>query len=186
MTDGIVEAVEPVAVGAIKGTPALHSAAANTTSLLARCRADTVVAASSTASSALRTAAAPSQAAIASSAATHARRIDSRCCGASATIGSARLSNVAAAPDSGTPLGAVGAALDGSSLSALREKLSETQHRAANILANLHLPHLPTRNEVLGRAMAMYARTPSIDDIVDQAHALILDAIGARLRLAPA
>jgi hypothetical protein len=28
----------------------------------------------------------------------------------------------------------------------------------------------------------MFARTPSIDDIVDQAHALILDAIGARLR----
>ena len=81
---------------------------------------------------------------------------------------------------------AVGAALDGSSLSALREKLSETQHRAANILASLHLPHLPTRNEVLGRATAMFARTPSIDDIVDQAHALILDAIGARLRLAPA
>ena len=76
---------------------------------------------------------------------------------------------------------AIGAALDGSSLSALREKLSETQHRAANVLASLHLPHLPTRNEVLGRAMAMFARTPSTDDIVDQAHALILDAIGARL-----
>jgi hypothetical protein len=45
-------------------------------------------------------------------------------------------------------------------------------------LANL--PHLPTRNEVLSRATAMFARTPSID-IVDQAHALILDAIGARL-----
>ena len=76
---------------------------------------------------------------------------------------------------------AIGVALDGSSLSALREKLSETQHRAANVLTSLHLPHLPTRNEVLGRAMAMFARTPSIDDIVDQAHALILDAIGARL-----
>jgi stearoyl-CoA desaturase (Delta-9 desaturase) len=76
---------------------------------------------------------------------------------------------------------AIGSALDGSSLSALREKLSETQHRAANVLANLHLPHLPTRNEVLSRATAMFARTPSIDDIVDQAHALLLDAIGARL-----
>jgi stearoyl-CoA desaturase (delta-9 desaturase) len=76
---------------------------------------------------------------------------------------------------------AIGAALDGSSLSALREKLSETQQRAANVLASLHLPHLPTRNEVLDRATAMFARTPSVDDIVDQAHALILDAIGARL-----
>jgi hypothetical protein len=27
----------------------------------------------------------------------------------------------------------------------------------------------------------MFARTPSIDDIVDQAHRVILDAIGARL-----
>jgi stearoyl-CoA desaturase (delta-9 desaturase) len=76
---------------------------------------------------------------------------------------------------------AIGAALDGSSLTALREKLSETQQRAANVLASVHLAHLPTRNEVLGRATAMFARTPSIDDIVDQAHALILDAIGARL-----
>ena len=81
---------------------------------------------------------------------------------------------------------AIGAALDGSSLSALRERLSETQHRAASVLAGLHLPHLPTRAEVRGRATAMYARTPSIDDIVDQAHALILDAIGARLCLVPA
>src|SRR5579871_4929024 len=76
---------------------------------------------------------------------------------------------------------AVGAALDGSSLTALRERLSETQHRAANVLSSLHLPHLPTRAEVFSRATAMFARTPSIDDIVDQAHALILDAIGARL-----
>jgi stearoyl-CoA desaturase (Delta-9 desaturase) len=50
-------------------------------------------------------------------------------------------------------------------------------------LANLHLPHVPTHNEVLSRATAMFARTPSIDDIVDQAHALILDATGARLQL---
>jgi stearoyl-CoA desaturase (Delta-9 desaturase) len=76
---------------------------------------------------------------------------------------------------------AIGSALDVASLSALRETLSETQHRAASVLANLHLPHLPTRAEVFSRATGMFARTPSIDDIVDQAHALILDAIGARL-----
>jgi hypothetical protein len=45
-------------------------------------------------------------------------------------------------------------ALDGSSLSALREKLAETQHRAANVLGNLHLPHLPTHNEVLNVSCA--------------------------------
>jgi stearoyl-CoA desaturase (Delta-9 desaturase) len=76
---------------------------------------------------------------------------------------------------------ALGEALDGSSLSALREKLAATQQSAQNVLANLHLPHLPTRNEILSRAMAMFASTPSMDDIVDQAHYIILDAIGARL-----
>jgi stearoyl-CoA desaturase (delta-9 desaturase) len=50
--------------------------------------------------------------------------------------------------------------------------------------ASLHLPHLPTRNEICGRAMAMFAKTSSMDDIVDMAHMLILDAIGARLCLA--
>jgi stearoyl-CoA desaturase (delta-9 desaturase) len=76
---------------------------------------------------------------------------------------------------------AIGAALDVASLSALRDRLSETQHRAAIVLANLHLPHLPTRAEMFSRATAMFTRTPSIDDIVDQAHTLLLDAIVARL-----
>jgi stearoyl-CoA desaturase (Delta-9 desaturase) len=76
---------------------------------------------------------------------------------------------------------AIHGALDVSSLLALREKLSETQHRAAGALSNVHLPDLPTRAEIFSRATAMFARTPSIDDIVDQAHALLLDAIGARL-----
>jgi stearoyl-CoA desaturase (Delta-9 desaturase) len=61
--------------------------------------------------------------------------------------------------------------------------MTATQQRAANVLANLHLPHLPTRNEIFGRAMGMFAKTSSMDDIVDAAHMLILDAIGARLCL---
>jgi hypothetical protein len=56
-----------------------------------------------------------------------------------------------------------------------------TQQRAANLLANLHLPQLPTRNQIWGRATAMFAKTSSMDDIVDMAHMLILDAIGTRL-----
>jgi stearoyl-CoA desaturase (delta-9 desaturase) len=75
-------------------------------------------------------------------------------------------------------------ALASASLAALQEQLSATQRRAADVLANVHLPHLPTREEILARATAMYASTPSIDDIADRAHALILDAIGARLCLA--
>jgi stearoyl-CoA desaturase (Delta-9 desaturase) len=87
----------------------------------------------------------------------------------------------------------ISAALESSALTALQEKLSATQHRAADVLqhraadvlAGLHLPHLPTRTEIRGRATAMFARTPSIDDIVDRAHALILDAIWARLAVNP-
>src|SRR5262249_60648517 len=77
--------------------------------------------------------------------------------------------------------GGGGRRLHGSTLPALGEILAETQHRAPTFLPPLPLPHLPTRSEVLNRATAMFARTPSIDDIVDQAHALLLDAIGARL-----
>jgi stearoyl-CoA desaturase (Delta-9 desaturase) len=73
------------------------------------------------------------------------------------------------------------AALASANLAALQEQLSATQRRAADVLGNLHLPHLPTRQEILAQATAMYASTPSIEDIVDRAHALILDAVGARL-----
>jgi stearoyl-CoA desaturase (Delta-9 desaturase) len=72
-------------------------------------------------------------------------------------------------------------ALASANVVALQEQLSATQRRAADVLANLHLPQLPTRPEILDRALAMYAGTPSIEDIVDRAHALILEAIGARL-----
>jgi stearoyl-CoA desaturase (Delta-9 desaturase) len=72
-------------------------------------------------------------------------------------------------------------ALASANLAALQEQLSATQRRAADVLASLHLPHLPTRQEILAQATAMYASTPSIEDIVDRAHALILDAVGARL-----
>jgi stearoyl-CoA desaturase (delta-9 desaturase) len=44
------------------------------------------------------------------------------------------------------------------------------------------LPHLPTRDEVLARATTMFARTRSMDDIVERAYALVLDSIAARLR----
>ena len=72
---------------------------------------------------------------------------------------------------------AIGAALEGPA--SLQCKLAATQQRAADVLASLHLP---TRHEILARGIAMFARTPSIDDIVDRAHELILDAIGTRLR----
>jgi stearoyl-CoA desaturase (delta-9 desaturase) len=49
------------------------------------------------------------------------------------------------------------------------------------VLAGLHLPQLPTRHDILARAKAMFAETPSMEDIVNRAHAVILEGIGARL-----
>ena len=51
----------------------------------------------------------------------------------------------------------------------------------AERLANLHLPELPSREDIVAEARSMFARTRSLDDIVDRAHALLLASIGAHL-----
>jgi stearoyl-CoA desaturase (Delta-9 desaturase) len=79
---------------------------------------------------------------------------------------------------------AITAAIAGPGLLALQQKLAEAQLCAADVLATCQLPHLPTRHELLARARAMFAETPSLEDIVGRAHALILDSVGARLRAA--
>ncbi len=68
----------------------------------------------------------------------------------------------------------------------LEERLAATQSRASDALASLCLPHLPTRSELLHRAMALHAKTPSIDAIVDRAHALLLEAVARKLGAAAA
>jgi stearoyl-CoA desaturase (Delta-9 desaturase) len=77
---------------------------------------------------------------------------------------------------------AIAEAFAGPDLSALQEKLANAQNRAADAFVGLHLPQLPTRHEIVSRALAMFADTPSMDVIVSRAHAVILDTIGARLR----
>jgi stearoyl-CoA desaturase (Delta-9 desaturase) len=76
---------------------------------------------------------------------------------------------------------AIAVALPGPGLFAIQKKLATAQNRAADVFASLHLPLLPTRREIVGRALAMFADTPSLDMIVNRAHAVILDTIGARL-----
>jgi stearoyl-CoA desaturase (Delta-9 desaturase) len=76
---------------------------------------------------------------------------------------------------------AIAGALERPQLSTLQDTLAAAQHRAAEVLAGLPLPHVPTREEVRTAATAMFALTPSIDEIVDRAYGLMLDAIGARL-----
>ena len=66
-------------------------------------------------------------------------------------------------------------------LVALQETLARAQHRASEALATVHLPQMPTREELLAGARAMFAKTPSIEDIVDRAHDMLLAAVGARL-----
>lgn len=81
---------------------------------------------------------------------------------------------------------AIIAGVSGPALLGLQQKLAEAQLCAADVIASWPLPHLPTRQELLARASAMFSETPSLEDIVGRAHALILDRIGAGLRAAAA
>ena len=76
---------------------------------------------------------------------------------------------------------AISAALHASELSALREALDSARHQMADVLASLHPGKIPTRDELLAQAQAMFARTRSLDEIVDRAHQLLLGAVGLRL-----
>ena len=77
------------------------------------------------------------------------------------------------------------ASLHAPDVTALREALANGQHRAVEVFAGLHLPHVPSREELMVQARAMFARTPSIEDIVDRGHELLLAAIGRNLAAAP-
>jgi stearoyl-CoA desaturase (delta-9 desaturase) len=78
----------------------------------------------------------------------------------------------------------ISTALHGPDLSALRERLARAHDRTAEVLTGLHLPHLPRREEFLAEAKAMFARTPSLDEIVDRAYDLLLASVGTRLAAA--
>ena len=77
---------------------------------------------------------------------------------------------------------ALAEALEAASLSALQQRLSAAQHQAVEVLAGAHLPHLPTREQILDKARTMFARAPGVEDIVDRAYGLLLDAISTHLR----
>ncbi|HTA99579.1 MAG TPA: acyl-CoA desaturase [Bradyrhizobium sp.] len=75
---------------------------------------------------------------------------------------------------------AVRSSVQASELSALRDSLCRLQHRA-EVLRNLRLPKMPTRDQFLAEARAMFAKTISLDDIVDRAYELLLESVGSRL-----
>ncbi|MDZ5647234.1 hypothetical protein [Nitrospirillum sp. BR 11828] len=84
----------------------------------------------------------------------------------------------------------------------LQHKLENARAQAEAMLASLHMPELhmpslsdlhmptmptlPTRDELKERAAAMFVRTPSMDDIVDRARQLLIEAVCARLAVAAA
>lgn len=70
-------------------------------------------------------------------------------------------------------------------LAAIREFLAQAPdavtsgaayQRSADMIGKLHMPVLPTRDEIRQRAKAMFAKTVSLEDIVDRAHRMILEA----------
>ena len=76
---------------------------------------------------------------------------------------------------------AVTSALHGPQLTTLQDALVRAHHRTADMLAALQLPHIPTREEFLAEAKAMFAITKSLDEIVDRAYELLLESLVTRL-----
>jgi stearoyl-CoA desaturase (delta-9 desaturase) len=79
---------------------------------------------------------------------------------------------------------AVASALHAPQLSALQDTLLRAGHSTSEALAQLQLPHIPSREEILAQAKAMFARTPSLEDIADRGYALLLAAVGTSLTAA--
>ena len=76
---------------------------------------------------------------------------------------------------------AVAAALHGPELFDLQETLARARSGAAEVLAGLQLPHVPSREQLAAEARAMFARTRSLEEIVDRAYELLLASVGTRL-----
>jgi stearoyl-CoA desaturase (delta-9 desaturase) len=76
--------------------------------------------------------------------------------------------------------------LDGPILARLRATAVEARLRLTEVLATVHAMHMPTRNEVLTEAKAMFTKTRSLDEIVDRAYKQLLVSVemhlAARLR----
>jgi stearoyl-CoA desaturase (Delta-9 desaturase) len=81
---------------------------------------------------------------------------------------------------------AIAAELEGPILSHLRETVVDARLWMTEVLANVHPSQMPTRDEFLAEAMAMFAKTRSLDDIVDRAYELLFVSVethlAARLR----
>lgn len=77
---------------------------------------------------------------------------------------------------------AIASALDEGRLSTIQGQLRSAGQHAAKVVADAHLPHLPTRAEIHERAKGMFVRTVSMEDIVERANGILLSNVGAKLR----
>jgi stearoyl-CoA desaturase (delta-9 desaturase) len=76
---------------------------------------------------------------------------------------------------------AIAANLHPPELSALRQALAQARHSVDEALAGMHLPHMPTRTELMTQAKAMFAKTPSLDRIVERSRELLLASMDRHL-----
>lgn len=83
---------------------------------------------------------------------------------------------------------AIASALHAPELATLQESLARAHARTAEALtatsealATLHLPQMPTRDELVAQARAIFAKTKSLDAIVDRAYELLAASVRARL-----
>lgn len=59
--------------------------------------------------------------------------------------------------------------------------VAHAKDRANELIATIHLPHLPSHADIRGRAMAILARTRSLDEIVERAHRILSERVAARV-----
>lgn len=76
---------------------------------------------------------------------------------------------------------AIASAVRGPELVALREALLLAHQRTADALKDLHLPAVPSREQILAEAKKQFASSVSLEEIADRAYALVLGSIGACL-----
>ena len=81
---------------------------------------------------------------------------------------------------------AIRSALPDFSLAELQARLAEARLTAGQEFDAFRHAALPSREAVLERARSCLPKTPSLEDIVDRAHELVLAAVGAKLALSAA
>jgi stearoyl-CoA desaturase (Delta-9 desaturase) len=81
---------------------------------------------------------------------------------------------------------AIASALQGAELDQVQQMLTRARDRTSEVLAGLQVPEMPSREDLVAKARALFAKSPSLDDIVDRAYELVLASVGTRLAAARA